>query len=282
MATRRPKVPQARYGATRPEAPTEPEAPAEVPASSANSAAHAKAPTRKTVTPATSRPQSAKVQIIKNDAGNGSASGSPAQSSGTGKAAAGARSSTAKPTAATRTTATKTAATKSESSSKAIIDDDAEVDNSPVPARTFSGRLLVIGLLMVVITVVLAPNVSTFLQQRAEIAALEADIAAKKNLNSNYQTELNRWDDPEYVKQQARDRVSMLMPGETGYWVYGANGTENQNPALAPANSAAIESTSVSSEPWVDGLWKALVKSAQPEVEKKAASTPAPKSSTAK
>ena len=62
--------------------------------------------------------------------------------------------------------------------------------NSPVPARRFSGRLLVLGLTMGAVTVLLAPNVHTFLQQRAEISALRDDIAAKEAQQSAYECEL--------------------------------------------------------------------------------------------
>lgn len=154
-------------------------------------------------------------------------------------------------------------------------------DNSPVPARSFSGRLLVLGLAMGVVTVLLAPNVHTFLQQRAEISALRADIAVKEGQQDNFEAELARWDDPAYIKQQARDRVSMLMPGETGYWVYGANGVvavAGAPDAEAAKSSTAKTSTEISVEPWVDGLWDAVQESAK--VETKAETKAAPATAT--
>lgn len=143
--------------------------------------------------------------------------------------------------------------------------------NSPVPARSFSGRLLVLGLAMGAVTLLLAPNVHTFLEQRAEITALREDIAAKEIQHGAYTSELARWDDPAYIKQQARDRVSMLMPGETGYWVYGANGVEGAaetNDSVEAAKAAASATTaknasSITVEPWVESLWGAVQKSAQ-------------------
>lgn len=149
---------------------------------------------------------------------------------------------------------------------------DATQEPEPVPARSFSGRLLVLGLVMAVITLLLAPNVHTFMEQRAEIAALKQDIANKQVQQTAFQTELARWDDPAYVKQQARDRVSMLMPGETGYWVYGANGTDEEDSANA-AGTSAIKATTVTTQPWVNGLWDAVQKSAEVKV------TPAPSAS---
>ncbi|MGP9502432.1 FtsB family cell division protein [Specibacter sp. AOP5-B1-6] len=157
-----------------------------------------------------------------------------------------------------------------------------EGGNSPVPARSFSGRLLVLGLAMGVVTLLLAPNVHTFLEQRAEISALHEDIAAKEVQQDAYKSELARWDDPAYIKQQARDRVSMLMPGETGYWVYGANGVEATDDSVDAAKAATAQATSaknatsLSVEPWVDSLWDAVQKSAEVQAAPAAPATPAP------
>lgn len=151
-------------------------------------------------------------------------------------------------------------------------------DSTPVPARTFNGRLLVLGLAMAAITVMLAPNVHTYMSQRAEISAIRQDIAAQQSKQSTYQAELARWDDPAYVKQQARDRVSMLMPGETGYWVYGANGAQiiAGQPAESAPSTSAKEAVNVPEVPWVDGLWDAIKKSAEVTPAPAPAPVPAP------
>lgn len=150
-----------------------------------------------------------------------------------------------------------------------------ETAHQPVPARRFSGRLLVLAIVMAVLTMLLTPNVHTFLLQRAEITSLEQDIAAQKTQESAYQQALARWDDPAYIKQQARDRVSMLMPGETGYWVYGADGvsTDARPAAKGSANSAAP----ATQQPWLDGLWDSIQKSASTKVAEPAKTAPAAK-----
>ena len=76
---------------------------------------------------------------------------------------------------------------------------------------------------MIAITILLAPTVKIFLDKRAEIAALQADIAAKQTKQEDLKRQVSRWQDPNYVKQQARDRINMVMPGETGYWVFGSD-----------------------------------------------------------
>jgi cell division protein FtsB len=128
----------------------------------------------------------------------------------------------------------------------------------PVPAKAFSGRLLALAVVMVAITIMLAPTVKIFLDKRAEIAALQADITAKQAQQTDLKRQVSRWQDPNYVKQQARDRINMVMPGETGYWVFGSDlpagtsgGAAGEGSAQDPANL-----------PWVDALWQSIRRSA--------------------
>ncbi|SKB79369.1 Cell division protein FtsB [Arthrobacter sp. 49Tsu3.1M3] len=128
----------------------------------------------------------------------------------------------------------------------------------PVPAKAFSGRLLALGVVMIAITILLAPTVKIFLDKRAEIAALQADIAAKQTKQEDLKRQVSRWQDPNYVKQQARDRINMVMPGETGYWVFGSDLPAAQSGSAAGAASAQDPANL----PWVDALWESIRRSA--------------------
>ncbi|CAH0167898.1 MULTISPECIES: FtsB family cell division protein [unclassified Arthrobacter] len=128
----------------------------------------------------------------------------------------------------------------------------------PVPAKAFSGRLLALGVVMIAITILLAPTVKIFLDKRAEIAALQADIAAKQTKQEDLKRQVSRWQDPNYVKQQARDRINMVMPGETGYWVFGSDLPAAQSSGTAGAASAQDPANL----PWVDSLWESIRRSA--------------------
>jgi cell division protein FtsB len=128
----------------------------------------------------------------------------------------------------------------------------------PVPARAFSGRMLALFVVMIAITIMLAPTVKIFFEKRAEIAALQADISAKQSQQAELKRQVSRWQDPNYVKQQARDRINMVMPGETGYWVFGSDlpagpsgGAAGAGPEQDPAKL-----------PWVDSLWDSVMRSA--------------------
>ena len=128
----------------------------------------------------------------------------------------------------------------------------------PVPAKAFSGRMLALAVVMIAITIMLAPTVKIFIDKRAEIAALEADIAGSKADQDNLKRQVSRWQDPNYVKQQARDRINMVMPGETGYWVFGSDlpaGASASQPGAAAAQDPA-------NLPWVDSLWESIRRSA--------------------
>ncbi len=135
---------------------------------------------------------------------------------------------------------------------------NADESLDPVPAKAFSGRLLALGVVMIAITILLAPTVKIFLDKRAEIAALQADIAAKQTKQEDLRRQVSRWQDPNFVKQQARDRINMVMPGETGYWVFGSDLPAAQSSGTAGATSAQDPANL----PWVDSLWESIRRSA--------------------
>ncbi|UVJ40658.1 septum formation initiator family protein [Arthrobacter sp. CJ23] len=135
---------------------------------------------------------------------------------------------------------------------------DETPQHDPVPAKAFSGRMLALAVVMIAITIMLAPTVKIFLEKRAEISALEAEIESKKSEQAELNKQLSRWQDPNYVKQQARDRINMVMPGETGYWVFGGD-----VPAGTPGGrTGSGASGSPANLPWVDALWESIRRSA--------------------
>ncbi|WP_258060481.1 MULTISPECIES: septum formation initiator family protein [unclassified Arthrobacter] len=123
----------------------------------------------------------------------------------------------------------------------------------PVPAKAFSGRLLVLAMVTLVVTVLLAPSVNTYLHQRSDIAALEAEIAEQKETSGALQAQLQRWEDPSYIKQQARERIFLVMPGETRYLVKGEQGVEDVEQEAQEQGEDLR---------WVDALWDSVKRAA--------------------
>jgi cell division protein FtsB len=127
---------------------------------------------------------------------------------------------------------------------------------SPVPARTFSGRFLILTLVAVLIVFLAAPTTKIFLEQRAEIAQLERAIADMEAQQASLEDQVDQWSDETYVKQQARDRLLYVMPGERSYLVVGA---EEMDGAVVDSSAAQVEAEKPA---WVDALWQSVVASA--------------------
>lgn len=126
----------------------------------------------------------------------------------------------------------------------------------PTPARTFSGRLLALTLVAVLIVFLAAPTTKIWLEQRAEIAGLERAITDMEDERASLQDRVDQWSDETYVKQQARDRLLYVMPGERSYLVVGA---DEMDGAVVDSSAAQIEADK---PPWVDALWQSVVASA--------------------
>ncbi|WP_210649079.1 septum formation initiator family protein [Nocardioides sp. SYSU D00065] len=88
----------------------------------------------------------------------------------------------------------------------------------------FTGRAAVLVLVLAVLTVSYASSARAYLQQRSHIGDLKAQIAEREASINDLEREKKRWDDPAYVKAQARARFGYLMPGESGYEVIGPDG----------------------------------------------------------
>lgn len=212
---------------------------------------------------ATDRPQEAAdtADVIRAHFGgskDGSAQGKAGRSEGP---AAKAPASTQAPASSKRTPIKGSQATKVRGSGGSAAGGtpkgDAPNDSQPVPAKAFSGRMLALAVVMIAITIMLAPTVKIFFDKRAELTALSDDISARQAEGDRLRQQISRWQDPNYVKQQARDRINMVMPGETGYWVFGSDlpaGTSSSRNATAAQDPADL--------PWVDSLWESVRRAA--------------------
>jgi cell division protein FtsB len=72
---------------------------------------------------------------------------------------------------------------------------------------------------IVLAVLVLAPTIRLYTTQQQQISKLEAHNRATRSEVSKLDQEIKNWDDPDYIKAQARDRLLYVMPGETSYLV---------------------------------------------------------------
>ena len=100
-----------------------------------------------------------------------------------------------------------------------------------------STRLLILFIVLFAVAVTLAPPTQHYFAQRAQISALEADVESNKKKLLEARAELQRWRDPEYVKDQARERLHFVLPGERQYIILGdTSDVDNSTQTAAPIN----------------------------------------------
>jgi cell division protein FtsB len=110
--------------------------------------------------------------------------------------------------------------------------------------RRTNNRALAFIVILFVLTLAIAPPVKHYFTQRAQINALESQLSADNVALQNTREELLRWQDPEYVKSQARERLHFVLPGERQYIVVDGSTTPTQE------NTTEIASALTDGQPW--------------------------------
>ena len=82
-----------------------------------------------------------------------------------------------------------------------------------------SGFAVIMLGLVVLGVFVLVPTVGTYLDQRRQVAAMEAAISLSRQEVADLERESDRWTDPAYITTQARERLYYTWPGEVVYIV---------------------------------------------------------------
>ncbi len=110
-------------------------------------------------------------------------------------------------------------------------------------------------LVLAVLAVSYASSLKAYLQQRAHIAELKAEIARTSADIDDLEREKRRWSDEAYVRAQARERFGFVMPGETSYVVLDEHGEPVETRARLhdPREVLAEETTA-----WWDDAWASV------------------------
>ncbi len=110
--------------------------------------------------------------------------------------------------------------------------------------RRSSNRLLALTALIFIFTLTIAPPVKHYFTQRAQISALQSQLSADHSALQKAREELLLWQDPEYIKSQARERLHFVLPGERQYIVTEGKTDGTQN------STTKIASALVDGQPW--------------------------------
>ncbi len=109
-------------------------------------------------------------------------------------------------------------------------------------------RLLLLGVVIATVAVTLAQSLRVYFAQAQEIAALRTEIEQTNEQIATLKDQIERWNDPAFVKAEARERLGWVMPGETGYRVIGADGKPigGDSTVLAPIPQSGL---------WWEKVW---------------------------
>jgi cell division protein FtsB len=110
-----------------------------------------------------------------------------------------------------------------------------------------TGRAALLALTLCALVVALAYPTRQYLAQRSQIAGQGEQARQVRLRVEQLQEQKARWDDPDYVRAQARAQLHYVMPGETGYTMAGQPG------GTGPHGDSA--SGTAADRPWYDNLW---------------------------
>jgi len=105
--------------------------------------------------------------------------------------------------------------------------------------RRTSNRVLALSAIFFILALTIAPPVKHYFTQRAQISALKAQLSADNTALEKAREELLLWQDPEYIKSQARERLHFVLPGERQYIVTDGEKNQQQNGTTKIASSLA-------------------------------------------
>ncbi|WP_030985323.1 FtsB family cell division protein [Streptomyces sp. NRRL S-1813] len=114
----------------------------------------------------------------------------------------------------------------------------------PPRRNRLTGRAALLALVMCSLVVALAYPIRQYVSQRSDIADQRRRAQDAGAALDRLREQKARWQDPEYVRQQARRHLHYVMPGETGYIVQDGSGTGS-----APKGPQAAQ------RPWYEKLW---------------------------
>jgi cell division protein FtsB len=112
----------------------------------------------------------------------------------------------------------------------------------------FTGRAVLLGTLVLLLALTLAGPLRQYVAGRQELAQLAAEHDALTQRAAELQSQLDRQSDPAYIAQQARERLTYVLPGDRLVIVGDAG---DPGDTASPPTDAADPEAPV---PWYEGL----------------------------
>jgi cell division protein FtsB len=123
-------------------------------------------------------------------------------------------------------------------------------------------QIVLLAAIGVIVFTLIFPTLRLYMAQQQQEEQLRAEVAAAAQQNEDLEAALKRWEDPAYVKAQARERLGYAMPGDRTFRV---SDPENAPSPEAPPQQAP-EPTHLEQDgpgaqdpPWYAKLWDSAV-----------------------
>lgn len=113
-------------------------------------------------------------------------------------------------------------------------------------------RVLILAVVLLGAFVVTFPSLRGYLSQQAQYDAIVKELDQARATSAALEAELAQWQDDDYVRSQARERLSYVMPGETTYVVIGAEQFEDE------AERARTRADGARARPWYETLQESV------------------------
>ncbi len=130
----------------------------------------------------------------------------------------------------------------------------AKADSDAKPERTIAGlnagRAVILAVVVCALALTLAVPMRNYFTQRAEAARVAAERVELESDLARLQEKRAQQQDPAYIRAQARERLRLVMPGETPYLV--------QLPGAYEAEQARRAKPAPPPGPWYSELWKSV------------------------
>ncbi|MFB6889172.1 septum formation initiator family protein [Kitasatospora sp. NPDC056327] len=124
----------------------------------------------------------------------------------------------------------------------------------------FTSRATVLVLVLCSLVAILAYPTRQFISQRSEISAQRARAEHARQQVEQLRREKARWQDPEYVRAQARTRLHYAMPGETPYIAVDPAARDAAKSALGapPPAAGPAAAPAKAARPWYASVWDSV------------------------
>jgi type II secretory pathway pseudopilin PulG len=110
----------------------------------------------------------------------------------------------------------------------------------------------VLAVALASVALALALPFKVWVAQRGQISDLHSQTRAAQQRIAQLRAEQQQWQDPDYVRQQARQRLHYVLPGETAYVVL-----DDRKAKRAKAHHKTRPATQLTG-PWYSRLWQSV------------------------